>query len=100
MSDTIETEAQFRHTLRRAAALRDHCAALRAVQALAIANHYLGTVEPEDLRDLVALDDILGDVSYALRCLEGALTDWETSHSHGAGNDDAADRAWHRRRSL
>jgi hypothetical protein len=100
MPDTIDTDAHYRQALRRAAALHDHCAALRAVQALASANRYLGAIEPEDQRDLAALDDVLADIGYALRCLEGDIADWEARQSGDTRDGCAADRAWHRRRTL
>ena len=100
MSTAIESEAHYRHALKRATALRDHVAAIRAVQALASANRFTGCVEPEDLRDLAALDDALADIGFTLRDLEGAIADWEDVLSFGARDNAAANRAWHFRRLL
>lgn len=100
MSTAIESEAHYHHALKRATALRDHVAAIRAVQALASANRYTGCVEAEDLRDLAALDDALADINFTLRDLEAAIADWEAILSYGARDNAAADRAWHRHRLL
>jgi hypothetical protein len=100
MQDTIDSTPHYRAALCRAAALREHRDALRAVQALASANRAAGTIEPADLRDLAALDDALADIGYTLSGLEAAIADWETRDSYGAPDDPAADRAWHRRRTL
>jgi hypothetical protein len=100
MHGAIETEAQFRQALNRAAALREHLAAIRAVQALASANRHIGYVEAEDTRDLAALDDALADIGYTLRSIEASLADWEACTSYGAPDDSAADRSWHLRRVL
>lgn len=100
MPDSIDSEARYREALRRAGALRDHRVAVRAVQALASANRSAGTVEPEDLRDLAALDDVVADIGYTLRDIEAAIADWEAVQSYGTRDDPAADRGWHRRRTL
>jgi hypothetical protein len=93
MCDVIESESAFRQALKRAAALREHVAAIRAVQALAAANRHIGTVESADLRDLAVLDDALADIGYALRGLDAAIADWEAFISYGESEDPAADRA-------
>ena len=97
-TDDITTPAQYRQTLKRAAALRAHRAAIREVQALASANRLVGHAEAEDLRDLAGLDDAFGDIGYTLGGLEAALADWETAENYGGRDNRAADRAWHRRR--
>jgi len=99
MADDIETAAQYAEVLKRSTALRAHCAAIRALQAQASADRFLGHIEATDLRDLAGLDDVLADIGYTLRGLEAALADWETRESYGTPDDPAADRAWHRRRS-
>ena len=100
MFEEIATDAHYRQMLKRVVALKDHATAIRDVQALASANRHIGSIEPEDLRDIAALDDALADIGYTLRGLESAIADWEAFESYGSRDDPAAERAWHRRRVL
>lgn len=97
MIEPIDSPSQLRQALRRAVAIR---AALQAIQAHAIADRDAGVLANEDLRDLSALDDALSDLGYTLRNLETAIDDWEDSLDSDRNQGPAADRAWHRRRSL
>ena len=100
MIEPIDIPSHLRQALRRANAIRERRAALQAVQTHAIADRASGLLADEDLRDLAALDEALSDLGYTLRSLEAAIADWEDSLDSDRNHGPAADRAWHRRRSL
>ena len=100
MNQAIESDAHYRQALKRIAALKDHVAAIRDIQALVGANRNIGNAEAEDISDIASLDDALSNIGYTLRGLESAVADWEAFAAYGSLDDPAADRAWHHRRVL
>lgn len=100
MTDMIDSEFRCRLAQRRLAAIVAHRNALRAIQAQASADRDAGILDDSDLRDMRALDDAFDDLGYTLRNLEHAIADWEAAQAYGGSDDPAADRAWHRRRTL
>lgn len=83
----IETDAHYRDTLRRIAAVEALIAQVRAVQAEAISERALGRLTDDDVRDVSdegALGDAIANLSYTLRHLKTDAADWEAFADYGA----------------
>ena len=83
----IETDAHYRDTLRRIAALEALIAGLRSIQAEAISERALGRLTDEDVRDVSdagALGDAVANLSYTIGHLKTDAADWEAFADYGA----------------
>ena len=83
----IETDAHYRDTLRRIAAIEALIARVRAVQAEAISERALGRLTDDDVRDVSdqgALGDAVSNLNYTLRRLKTDVADWEAFADYGA----------------
>jgi hypothetical protein len=83
----IETDAHYRETLRRIAALEELIAGLRSIQAEAIAERALGRLTDDDVRDVSdagALGDAVANLNYTLGHLKTDAADWEAFAAYGA----------------
>ena len=83
----IESDAHYRDTLRRIAALEAMIASLQAVAAEAIAERALGRLIDEDVREVSeagALGDAISNLNYTLRYLKNDAVDWEAFLAYGA----------------
>ncbi|MBT4907138.1 MAG: hypothetical protein HOK98_11175 [Rhodospirillaceae bacterium] len=76
-SPLIETSSQYRELCERITALESHLTAINAVRVLAHSNRDAARIEAVDLRDLLPLDDARSDITYTLRGLEQAASEWE-----------------------
>ncbi len=79
----IETSSQYRELRERIAALETHITAIDAARALARSHRQSGRIDPDDLRDLLPLDDARSDVTYTLRGLKQAAGEWEVRRFAG-----------------
>ena len=83
----IESDAHYRDTLRRIAALEALIANLRAVAAEAIAERALGRLIDDDVREVSeagALGDAIANLNYTLRYLKNDAADWEAFIAYGS----------------
>jgi len=83
----IETDADYRDTLRRIAALEALIAGLRSVHAEAISERALGRLTDDDVRDVSdagALGDAVANLNYTLGHLQTDAADWEAFADYGA----------------
>ncbi len=83
----IESDAHYRDTLRRIAALEALIAGLRAIQAEAISERALGRLTDDDVRDVSdqgALGDAIANLNYTLGHLKIDAADWEAFAAYGA----------------
>ncbi len=83
----IETNAHYRDTVRRIAALEALIARLRAIQAEAISERALGRLTDDDVRDVSeadALGDAITNLKYTLGHLKGDAADWEGFIAYGS----------------
>jgi hypothetical protein len=83
----IETDAHYRDTLRRIAALEALVARLRDIHADAIAERALGRLTDDDVRDVSdagALGDAAANLKYTIGHLKNDAADWEALDAYGA----------------
>lgn len=83
----IETDAHYRDTLRRIAALEALIAGLRGIEAEAISERALGRLTDDDVGDVSdagALGDAVANLSYTIGCLKNDAADWEAVDAYGA----------------
>ena len=83
----IETDAHYRDTLRRIAAVEGLIARLRAIQAEAISERALGRLTDEDVREVSeadALGDAVANLKYTMGQLKTDAADWEAFTAYGA----------------
>lgn len=83
----IETDAHYRDTLRRIAALEALVTRLRAIQAEAISERALGRLTDDDVRDVGdagALGDAVANLKYTIGHLKNDAADWEAFDAYGA----------------
>lgn len=88
----IETDAHYRDTLRRIAAVEGLITRLRSIQAEAISERALGRLLDEDVREVCeagALGDAIANLKYTIGQLKTDAADWEAFIAYGsrsAGN--------------
>jgi len=83
----IETDAHYRDTLRRIAALEALVTRLLTIQAEAISERALGRLTDDDVRDVSdagALGDAVANLKYTVRHLKNDAADWEAVDAYGA----------------
>lgn len=83
----IESDAHYRDTLRRIAALEALTARLHDIHADAIAERARGRLTDDDVRDVSdagALGDAAANLNYTLGCLKNDAADWEARAAYGA----------------
>ena len=83
----IETDAHYRDTLRRIAALEALIGRLCAIQAEAVCERALGRLTDDDVRDVSdagALGDAVANLKYTIGHLKNDAADWEALDAYGA----------------
>lgn len=83
----IESDAHYRDTLRRIAALEALIGRLRDIQAEAIAERARGRLTDDDVRDVSdagALGDAMANLKYTIGHLKNDAADWEALDAYSA----------------